>query len=169
MPIVHSSGKTMNKDYTITIQSTITKCFPALIFWLCFHYLVPRRLPREVNLRCGQGGEKELRPPGVTSFLYPSRGLSRFVTSYSRVSQPKCVMKHLIAGAGRCIQVPCWGRYRGLKSIKTCERKQINLHGITASVHMRFRVKIPQNGVSKTENIFSCGHTAVNAEVCMCP
>ena len=24
MPIVHSSGKTMNKDYTITIQSTIT-------------------------------------------------------------------------------------------------------------------------------------------------
>ena len=32
MPIVHSSGKTMNKDYTITIQSTTTKCFPALIF-----------------------------------------------------------------------------------------------------------------------------------------
>ena len=122
MPIVHSFGKTMNKDYTITIQSTITKCFPALIFWLCFHYLVPKRLPREVNLRCAQSGEKELRPPGVTSFLSSSRGLSRFVTSYSRVSQPKCVMKHLIAGAGRCIQVPCWGRYRGLKSIKTCER-----------------------------------------------
>ena len=29
---------------------------------------------------------------------------------------------------------------------------------------MRFRLKIPQNGVSKTENI----HTAVNAEVCIC-
>ena len=96
-------------------------------FWLCFHYLVSKRLPRKVNLRCAQSGEKELRPPGVTSFLSSSRGLSRFVTSYWRVSQPKCVMTHLIAGAGRCIQVACWGRYRGLKSIKTCERKQINL------------------------------------------